>query len=107
MISVFKRKNPCDRAMTQPRLKEHGGGYWLGQIYDDWFGFVIDEPISLRQGMDYLMRVRINENDIMKFDDGLNTFMLKGCGGQQQLATALEFFQDNRSDSFGVKPPLY
>lgn len=27
--------------------------------------------------------------------------------GQQKLATALEFFQNNRSDSFGVKPPLY
>ncbi|MBZ2400376.1 relaxase/mobilization nuclease domain-containing protein, partial [Erwinia amylovora] len=26
------------------------------------------------------------------------------CSGQQKLATALEFFQNNRSDSFGVKP---
>ncbi|AYN30173.1 hypothetical protein D8682_26245 [Buttiauxella sp. 3AFRM03] len=30
-----------------------------------------------------------------------------GCSGQQKLATALEFFQNNRSDSFGVRPPLY
>ncbi|MET3816918.1 hypothetical protein FHW04_004369 [Pantoea sp. AN62] len=30
-----------------------------------------------------------------------------GCSGQQKLATALEFFQNNLSDSFGVKPPLY
>jgi hypothetical protein len=22
------------------REKEHGGGFWLGQAYDDWFGFV-------------------------------------------------------------------
>ena len=29
------------------------------------------------------------------------------CSGQQKLATALESFQNNRSDSFGVKPPLY
>ncbi len=29
------------------------------------------------------------------------------CSGQQKLATALEFFQNNLSDSFGVKPPLY
>jgi hypothetical protein len=29
------------------------------------------------------------------------------CSGQQKLATDLEFFQNNRSDSFGVKPPLY
>ncbi len=27
--------------------------------------------------------------------------------GQQKLATALAFFQNNRSDSFGVNPPLY
>lgn len=60
------------------RIKEHGGGYWLGQIYDDWFGFLIDEPISLRQGMDYLMTVRSQEKDIMKFDDSMDTFMLKG-----------------------------
>ncbi|MGT3242201.1 hypothetical protein ACVSUJ_06295, partial [Yersinia enterocolitica] len=31
----------------------------------------------------------------------------KSCSGQQKLATALEFFQNNLSDSFGVKPPLY
>jgi len=29
------------------------------------------------------------------------------CSGKAKLATALEFFQNNRSDSFGVKPPLY
>ncbi len=29
------------------------------------------------------------------------------CSGQQKLAAALEFFQNNSSDSFGVKPPLY
>lgn len=29
------------------------------------------------------------------------------CSGQQKLTIALEFFQNNRSDSFGVKPPLY
>lgn len=60
------------------RLKEHGGGYWLGQIYDDWFGFLIDEPISLRQGMDYLMTIRSQEKDIIKFDDSIDTFMLNG-----------------------------
>jgi hypothetical protein len=29
------------------------------------------------------------------------------CSGQEKLATTLEFFQNNRSDSFGVRPPLY
>lgn len=29
------------------------------------------------------------------------------CSGQLKLATVLEFSQYNRSDSLGVKPPLY
>ena len=29
------------------------------------------------------------------------------CSGQLKLATVLEFFQYNRSDSLGVRPPLY
>ncbi|MDV2344593.1 hypothetical protein Q5N55_18295, partial [Vibrio cholerae] len=35
----------------------------------------------------------------------LNTVM--PCSGQLKLATVLEFSQYNRSDSLGVKPPLY
>ncbi len=31
----------------------------------------------------------------------------KNCSGQLKLATVLEFSQYNRSDSLGVKPPLY
>lgn len=27
------------------RLKEHGGGFWLSQAYDDWFGFTLEEPV--------------------------------------------------------------
>jgi len=34
-------------------------------------------------------------------------YEISDCGGQAKLATDLEFFQNNRSDSFGVKPPLY
>ncbi|PBI82247.1 hypothetical protein EYY67_01565 [Rahnella victoriana] len=59
-------------------LKEHGGGYWLGQVYDDWFGFVIEEPVSLRRGMEYLIVTRGNQEGIMEFDDSLDNFMLKG-----------------------------
>ena len=33
--------------------------------------------------------------------------VLMVCSGQQKLATDLEFFQNNRSDSFGIKSPLY
>ncbi|EKO3375667.1 MULTISPECIES: PAS domain-containing protein [Vibrio] len=31
----------------------------------------------------------------------------RGCNGQLKLATVLEFSQYNRSDSLGVRPPLY
>lgn len=27
------------------RLKERGVGFWLGQAYDDWFGFTLVEPV--------------------------------------------------------------
>nr|WP_249929749.1 TnsA endonuclease N-terminal domain-containing protein [Vibrio sp. B4-6] len=32
---------------------------------------------------------------------------IKFCSGQLKLATVLEFSQYNRSDSLGVRPPLY
>ncbi len=32
---------------------------------------------------------------------------MKVCSGQQKLVTVLELSQYNRSDSLGVKPPLY
>lgn len=28
------------------RLKEYGGGYWLGKIYEDGFEFVLERPTS-------------------------------------------------------------
>lgn len=59
------------------RLKEHGGGYWLGQVYDDWFCFVIEQPVSLMQGMESLQTMAGQKKDIMKFDDSLDNFMLR------------------------------
>lgn len=59
------------------RLKEHGGGYWLGQAYDDWFGFVIERPVSIREGMELLQTIAGKKKEIMRFDDGLDRFMLK------------------------------
>lgn len=59
------------------RLKEHGGGYWLGQVYDDWFFFVIEQPVSLMQGMEILQTLAGQKKDIMKFDDSLDNFMLR------------------------------
>lgn len=59
------------------RLKEHGGGYWLGQVYEDWFGFIIEQPVSLMQGMEILQQIAGQRKDIMKFDDSLDNFILK------------------------------
>jgi len=59
------------------RLKEHGGGYWLGQVYDNWFCFVIEEPVSLRYGMEMLQTIAGQQKDIERFDDSLDNFMLK------------------------------
>lgn len=52
---------------------------------------------------------RWSKNDVKPFAE-INSHpdvMVLLCSGQQKLATALEFFQNNLSDSFGVKPPLY
>ena len=60
------------------RRKEYGVGYWLGQVYDDWFGFVIEEPVSLRQGIEYLMSLRSNESQLGGFHDDQDDFFLRG-----------------------------
>ncbi|MBF7994084.1 hypothetical protein [Rahnella laticis] len=60
------------------RLKEHGGGYWLGQVFDDWFSFVSEEPISLRQGMHLLLEIKSQDKEDMKFDGSVDNFFLKG-----------------------------
>lgn len=39
------------------RLKEHGGSYWLGLVYDEWLCFVVEEPVSLRYGMEMLQTI--------------------------------------------------
>lgn len=59
------------------RQMEHGGGYWLGQAYDDWFGFTIDAPVSMRTGMEYLLTIRNNEYQLGKLQDNEDEFFLK------------------------------
>lgn len=43
------------------RLKEYGGGYWLGRTYHDAFVFGFDRPISLSQGLDFIFAQEIAE----------------------------------------------
>jgi len=59
------------------RSKECGGGYWLGTVYDDFYKFIIERPVSIREGIDYLfvMNKVVREGNV--FDDSLDDFKLK------------------------------
>lgn len=37
------------------RPKECGGGYWLGRTYQDVFMIEYERPVSLNEGMQYLL----------------------------------------------------
>ena len=51
------------------RPKECGGGFWLGRTYDDCFWFEFDRPISLHDGMVYLVTAGEVESKAHLFDD--------------------------------------
>lgn len=60
------------------RELEYGGGYWFGQVDDGFFKFMIESPVSLREGIKFLMLVLDQAKDIMVFDDSLDDFQLRG-----------------------------
>ncbi|EDV0343390.1 hypothetical protein ACX928_04945 [Enterobacter roggenkampii] len=37
------------------RSREFGGGYWLGKTFDDVFAFEFCHPVSLSQGVRFLL----------------------------------------------------
>lgn len=54
------------------RSLEHGGGFWLGQVYDDCFVFAMERPVALREGIEFLMATKENEQQmdtIQNLDD--------------------------------------
>lgn len=57
------------------RAKAYGGGYWLGQAYDDCFVMGIERPVSLGEGIDFLLFAGEAKKDFMTFDDD---FKLEG-----------------------------
>ncbi|WP_318389642.1 hypothetical protein [Enterobacter sp.] len=59
---------PGRRVLFQ-RLKEYGGGYWLGRAYDDAFIFDIERPVSLAEGMEYILISDSVEATYMDFVD--------------------------------------
>lgn len=59
---------PGRRVLFQ-RLKEYGGGYWLGRVYDNAFIFDIERPVSMREGMQYMLISDKVEASHMDFED--------------------------------------
>ena len=59
------------------RLKEHGGGFWFGQVYNDCFVFALERPIAIREGMDYLATISKVEAMGYTFHDDVDDFYLK------------------------------
>lgn len=51
------------------RLKEYGGGYWLGRTYNDAFIFGLERPTSLFEGIHFILASRYVEQNADKFDD--------------------------------------
>lgn len=69
------KKNPSEEGFFFVGLRV-GGGFWLGQAYEDWFGFVIEEPVSLRQGIEYWFSIRRAMEGGDVFYDSLDDFKL-------------------------------
>lgn len=51
------------------RAKVYGGGYWLGRTYNDVFLFDPAYPVSLSQGMNYLILTKRVEESSNEFVD--------------------------------------
>lgn len=56
------------------RLKEYGGGYWLGRTYNDAFVFGLERPTSLFGGIQFILASRYVEENADKFDDDFQLF---------------------------------
>jgi len=56
------------------RPKECGGGYWLGRTFDDVFMIEYERPVSLNEGMRFLMIVDEVEANSNEFVTNLSLF---------------------------------
>ncbi|ECD3753440.1 hypothetical protein E0S44_14720 [Salmonella enterica subsp. enterica serovar Orion] len=59
------------------RLKEYGGGYWLGKTHEDGFEFVLEQPTSLNEGIRYLLVLKCIEDGHLEFVDDIDNFNLQ------------------------------
>lgn len=60
---------PVGKWVFFQRLKEYGGGYWLGRVGENCFILEVERPVSLREGIDFLLRMNQVESDFLTFDD--------------------------------------
>lgn len=51
------------------RLKEYGGGFWLGKTYHDVFMLVFERPTSLFDGIVFIQQSKSAERNSTTFDD--------------------------------------
>lgn len=51
------------------RPRECGGGYWFGRTYDDCYWLEFDKPVSLRDGLEYILIANAVEARAHLFDD--------------------------------------
>ncbi|WP_188925549.1 DUF3258 domain-containing protein [Shewanella algicola] len=78
---------------------------WLQGVFAyakrDTIGYIEISPCSIKRNFTTNVRGIFNDAELKKLIESAD------CSGQQKLATFLEFSQYNRSDSFGLNPPLY
>lgn len=51
------------------REKEYGGGYWLTRTYFDYASLEIERPVSLGQGLEFILATTTVERNAHVFDD--------------------------------------
>ncbi|MFW0767236.1 hypothetical protein ACN0IV_15515 [Trabulsiella odontotermitis] len=56
------------------RPKECGGGYWLGRTYEDCFWLELEYPVSLYDGLGFLMEITRVEQRSDDFDENYSLF---------------------------------
>jgi hypothetical protein len=56
------------------RLRIHGGGYWLGRIYDNVFMIEYERPTTLSEGLVFLRLMKQVEADSNVFDHDFSIY---------------------------------
>ncbi|EMP7138384.1 hypothetical protein ACUNG9_04835 [Serratia sp. IR-2025] len=48
---------------------EYGGGYWLGRTYENVFMIEYERPVSLNEGIQFILAIMAIERNSPTFDD--------------------------------------